>query len=123
MNIRPSTRSLALDINRYQLGKRRRVRMALKAPVGLIGHDHQKCPFTLPAHATNLNRYGGAVQLCRELSIGSTITVRNKYGAQLSARIVTLISVTEGGARGYGIEFVEQDERSKDFWGIAFPTA
>ena len=123
MNIRPSTRSLALDVNRYQLRKRRSARMTLKAPVGLSGHDHLKCPFTMPAHATNLNRYGAAVQVNRELLIGSTVQVRNKRGTQLSARVVTQISAFETGTRTYGIEFVEQDERSRDFWGITFPTA
>ena len=99
------------------------VRMSLSAAVGLSGHDHQKCPFTMPARATNLNRYGAAVHLCRELSVGSTVMVRNKCGAQVSARVVTQISAVEGGARTYGIEFVEQDDRAKDFWGITFPTA
>ena len=123
MNIRPSNRSLVLDVNRYQLGKRRTARMALKATVGLSGHDHQKCPFAMPALATNLNRYGAAVQVNRELAIGSTILVRNQYSAQVSARVVTQINVVEGGGRIYGIEFVEQAEGAKDFWGITFPTA
>ena len=123
MNLRSSTRPLVLDVNRYQLGKRRSPRMALKAPVGLSGHDHQKSPFTLPVHATNLNRYGAAVHVNRELPIGSTIMVRNQYGTQLSARVVTQISVLKAGTRTYGIEFVEQDERSQNFWGISFPTA
>jgi len=122
MNTRSSTRSLVLDINRYQLGKRRSARMALNAAVGLSGHDHQKCPFIMSARATNLNRHGAAVQLYRELSVGSTIVVRNKYGAQVSARVVTQVNAVEGGARTYGIEFVEQDG-TKDFWGITFPTA
>ena len=123
MNIRPSTRSLVLDVNRYQLGKRRSVRMTLKAAVGLSGDDHQKCPFTMPAQATNLNRYGAAVQLNRELAVGSKVMVRNKYGAQVSARVVAQISAIQAGARVYGIEFVEQDERSQEFWGISFPSA
>jgi hypothetical protein len=97
--------------------------MTLNAAVGLSGHDHQKCPFTLPARATNLNRYGAAIHLCRELSVGSTVVVRNKYGAQASARVVTQIRAVEGGARTYGIEFVEREDRTKDFWGISFPTA
>jgi hypothetical protein len=123
MNTQSSARSLILDVNRYQLGKRRSVRMTLNAAVGLSGHDHQKCPFTLPARATNLNRYGAAIHLCRELSVGSTVVVRNKYGAQASARVVTQIRAVEGGARTYGIEFVEREDRTKDFWGISFPTA
>ena len=97
--------------------------MTLKAPVGLSGHDRQKCPFTMPAHATNLNRYGAAVQVNRELLVGSTVQVCNKFGTQLSARVVTQISAIATGTRTYGIEFVEQNEQSKDFWGITFPTA
>ena len=123
MTLRSSTRSLVVDVHRYQLGKRRSVRMTLKASVGLSGHDHQKCPFTLPAHATNLNRYGAAVEVDRELLVGSTVLVRNQYGTQLSARIVRQISAVQAGTRTYGIEFVEQDQQSKDFWGITFPTA
>jgi hypothetical protein len=76
----------------------------------------------MPARATNLNRYGAVVQLHRDLTIGSTVTVQNKYGTQASARVVTQISSVEGGASTYGIEFVEQDDRTKDFWGITFPT-
>lgn len=97
--------------------------MTLNAAVGLSGHDHQKCPFTLPAQASNLNRYGAAVQVNRELSVGSKVMVRNKYGEELYARVVTQISAVEGGTRTYGIEFVEADERAGNFWGITFPTA
>jgi hypothetical protein len=105
-----------------QIAKRRSTRMTLHAAVGLSGHDYQKSPFTMPARATNLNRYGAAVQLCRELSAGSTVVVRNKYGIQVSARVVAQVTARDGGARTYGIEFVEQDDRAKDFWGITFPT-
>jgi len=77
----------------------------------------------MPAQASNLNRHGAAVQVNRELSIGATLIVRNKYGEQLSARVVSLISATEGGTRTYGIEFEEQQELGKNFWGITFPTA
>jgi hypothetical protein len=123
MKTHSSTRSLLLDVNRCQLGKRRSTRMTLKAAVGLSGHDHQKCPFTLPAQAINLNRFGAAVQVNRELLLGSTVVVRNKYGAQLSARVVTQISALESGTRTYGIEFLEKGEPAKNFWGITFPTA
>ncbi len=97
--------------------------MGLNALVGLSGHDRQKFQFTLPARATNLNRYGAVIQLPRELQIGSTVVVENKYGAQLSARVVAQVNLLENGVRTYGIEFSEQDEKAKDFWGIAFPTA
>jgi len=77
----------------------------------------------MPARATNLNRYGAAVEINRELSVGTVVAVRNQYGTQLSARIVSQIRATDGGTRTYGIEFVEQDEQSMGFWGITFPTA
>ncbi len=94
----------------------------MNALVGLAGHDRQKFHFTMPARATNLNRYGAVVQLPRELVIGSTVVVENKYGAQLSARVVAQVNLLQNGVRAYGIEFSEQDEKAKDFWGIAFPT-
>jgi len=122
MNIRPSPLSShALNLNRFQSGKRRSLRMALKASVALSGQDHQNYPFALPAHASNLNRYGAAVWVNRELALGSTIVVRNKFGAEFSARVVTQVSVAKAGTRAYGVEFVEQNERSSDFWGISFP--
>ena len=100
---------------------RRSSRMALTASVRLSGEDRFKCSFTAPAKATNLNKHGAAVHLYRELLVGSTITLSNQRGAQVSARVVSHISAVEG-VRTYGIEFID-DERSKHFWGISFPTA
>lgn len=94
--------------------------MALNTSVGLSGQDGQKCPFTMPAKATNLNRHGAAVQLNRDLLVGSTVTLRNARGTQVSARVVAHLSVLQG-VRTYGIEFIEQDEPAKNFWGITFP--
>jgi hypothetical protein len=122
MHIRSSARAARLD--RIQLGKRRSVRMTLNAVVGISGHDHQKCPFTLPAQACHLNRHGAALQVNRELTVGSTVVVRNKNNVQVSARIVKQISAVEGRTRTYGIEFMEEDDKkTRNFWGIAFPTA
>lgn len=94
--------------------------MALKATVGLLGQD-QIGAFTTPAKATDLNRYGGAIQLNRELLTGSTIAMRNKRGTQVSARTVKQVSAVDG-VRIYGIEFIDDDDRAKNFWGITFPT-
>src|SRR5215469_5210005 len=69
-------------INRNSIAKRRSPRMALKAPVGLSGQDREKCSFALSAKATNLNRHGGAVQLKRELSVGSMVELRNNRGTK-----------------------------------------
>lgn len=75
----------------------------------------------MPARATSLNRHGAAVQLNRELLVGSVVVVRNKRGTQVSARVVAQVSALQG-VHTYGIEFVEQDDISRDFWGITFPS-
>jgi hypothetical protein len=105
---------------RSQIAKRRSNRMALHASVGLSGEDRQKCAFTMPAKATKLNKHGAAVQLSRELLVGSFITVSNKQGTALPARVVAQLAGLEGVSR-YAIEFVEQGERAETFWGIIFP--
>lgn len=110
------------SVRRAQLGKRRSTRMALNAPVGLSGEDRQKCSFTMPARATNLNRHGAAVQLNRELSVGSIVIVKNQRGTQISARIVAQVAALQG-ISTYAIEFVEHDDKSTNFWGITFPSA
>jgi hypothetical protein len=93
--------------------------MAHKAPIGLSGEDRQKCSFTMPARATNLNRHGAAVQLNRELLVGSTVVVRNQRGTLVSARVVAQLGALQG-VPTYAIEFVEQDDKAKNFWGITF---
>jgi hypothetical protein len=102
--------------------KRRSVRIGLNTSIRLSGQDHQKSDFrNTPATATNLNRHGAAIQLDRELSVGSTVVVRNPRGTQLNARVVAQVSAVEK-FRTYGIEFVEPDpSRLENFWGIAFP--
>ncbi len=106
-------------MTRSQPGKRRSTRMALNASVGLTGQDRQKCAFTMPARATNLNRHGAAVQLARELAVGSVLVVKNQRGAEVSARVVAQVAARQG-VPTYAIEFVEHD-KGKDFWGISFP--
>ncbi len=94
--------------------------MALKAPIALLGEDRQKCSFTMPARATNLNRHGAAVHLNRELLLGSVVLVRNQRGTQVSARIVAQMSAF-GGLSTYAIEFVEMDDKASNL-GITFPS-
>jgi hypothetical protein len=106
--------------SRSQIAKRRSNRMALHASVGLAGEDRQKRSFTMPAKATKLNKHGAAVQLSRELLVGSVVSVNNKHGTELSARVVAQLVALEG-VSTYAIEFVEQDERAETFWGIIFP--
>ena len=110
-----------LSLNRSAVSKRRSTRIGLNAQVSLSGEDRAKASFTLSAKATNLNKHGAAVQLHRELSVGTTLVVQNKRGARLSARVVTQVSAVRG-VHTYGIEFVDQDERSQIFWGITFPS-
>jgi hypothetical protein len=105
---------------RSAISKRRSNRMMLHAPVGLSGEDRQKCTFTLTAKAINLNKHGAAIQLNRELKVGSVVQVKNRRGAQASARVVAQLAALQG-VLTYGIEFVEQGETG-DFWGISFPS-
>jgi hypothetical protein len=95
--------------------------MQLNASVGLSGDDRLKVSFTMPAKAINLNKHGAAVQLSRDLVVGSVILVRNKRGSEISARVVSLLTANQG-VSTYGIEFVEQDEKARNFWGISFPS-
>ena len=94
--------------------------MALHSPVGLSGQDRQKSSFSMAARATNLNRHGAAVQLQRELVVGSVVVVKNNRGTEVSARIVAQVAAREG-VPTYAIEFVQQDDAAESFWGIAFP--
>ncbi|MFZ0955825.1 MAG: hypothetical protein WAN60_05755 [Candidatus Sulfotelmatobacter sp.] len=95
--------------------------MGLIASVGLSGEDRLKCSFTMPARATNLNQHGAAVQLTRDLAVGTVVQLRNKNGGQASARIVALLKASQG-VSTYAIEFVEQDGGATNFWGISFPS-
>ena len=94
--------------------------MALSAPVGLSGEDNQKVAFTMPAKATNLNRYGAAIHVARQLLVGSTVTVRNTRGNQVSARVVAQLAASQE-VSVYGIEFVGPADVANGFWGISFP--
>lgn len=94
--------------------------MALSAPVGLSGEDNQKCPFTMPAKATDLNRHGAAIHVPRQLLVGSTVILRNTRGTQVSARVVAQLAGSQGNSI-YGIEFVEPADLANGFWGINFP--
>jgi hypothetical protein len=111
----------AASMSRSQIAKRRSNRMTLNATVGLSGEDRQKCSFTMPARATSLNQHGAAVQLSRELQIGSVVVLRHQNGTQVSARVVARLTAQQG-VSTYGIEFVERDEHTKNFWGITFPS-
>ncbi len=108
-------------VNRLQLLKRRSSRIALNARVALSGQDRQKCTFTMSAIATGLNRHGAAVQVTRELLVGSTVVLRNRRHTQAFARVVKQVNGVQG-VFTYGMEFKE-DDAVKDFWGITFPSS
>ena len=100
--------------------RRRTRRIALTVAVEVSGHDVERSSFTASTTATNLNRNGAAFHLNRDLSLGSVVVVKNSRGARTSARIVAQV-VTGDGVFMYGVEFVDQGDDVKDFWGIAFP--
>src|SRR5215467_11734922 len=115
------THVAASSMSRSQASKRRSSRMSLNASVGMSGEDKLKVSFTMPAKATNLNRHGAAVQLSRDLPVGAVVTLKNQRGTQVSARIVSVIAAKQGTST-YGVEFVDKDDNSTQFWGINFPT-
>ena len=108
-------------VNRIQIAKRRSSRIALNARIGLSGQDREKRTFTMPARATNLNKHGAAIQLNRELLVGSAVVVQNSRRTQASARVIAQVSATAQGVYTYGVEFLESDGVN-DFWGISFPS-
>ena len=75
----------------------------------------------MPAKASNLNKHGAAVQISRDLVVGSVVVVQNKRGLKVSARIVSQLRASHR-ASTYGIEFVEHDDKASNFWGISFPS-
>src|SRR5437763_14470097 len=108
----------AASIGRNQ---RRSKRMSLNASVGLSGEDRLKVGFTMPARAINLNKHGAAVQLCRDIAVGSGVRLRNKNRSEVSARIVALLKSSQGVSTYVG-EFVEQDGGRTNFWALSFPS-
>lgn len=116
-----STNLNAAAMGRSQANKRRSNRMTLHATVGLSGEDRKKCAFSAPARCTNLNKHGAAVELSRELQLGSVVMLKNKSGTQITARVVAQLRAFEG-VSTYGVEFVDNDERAQSFWGISFPS-
>jgi hypothetical protein len=95
--------------------------MSLNTAVGLSGEDRRKITFSVQAKASHLNKHGAAVQLNKDLVVGSTVLIKHPRGAQIEARVVSQIAAVEGMCT-YGVEFVEHD-KAKNFWGISFPTA
>ena len=129
MNLKHSDRHLpghhkhpfaAPEATRNAVSRRRSSRMMLNAAVGISGEDRGNTAFSTNAKATNLNRHGAAVQLGRELQVGSMVMVKNQRGHQVSARVVAQLRAVQG-VSTYAIEFVDQEEKATNFWGIFFP--
>lgn len=118
---KPARPTPSVAATRTAISKRRSNRMALRAEIGLSGEDRRKMTFNVQAKASNLNKHGAAVQLHKELSIGSTVVIKHPRGAQIEARVVSQIAAVEGLCT-YGVEFADQ-EQAKNFWGISFPSA
>jgi hypothetical protein len=95
--------------------------MPLNTAVELSGKDGQQVSFTMLAKASNLNRHGATVQLNRELLVGSNLVLKNKRGTQVHARVIAQLTALAG-VSTYGIEFIEEDDAAKNFWGITFPS-
>ena len=87
--------------------------------VGVTGQDRMGTTFTIGAKASNLNCHGGTIAIGKELTIGSTIGLRNARNNEAEARIVRLVN-EYAGMRTYGIEFLSD---ASGFWGIVFPKA
>ena len=110
-----------VSVSQTQLLKRRSSRVALSARIKLSGHDRAKCAFNMPARASKLNKHGAAIQLNRELLIGSTIVLQNNHHAQASARVIRQVGALQD-VYTHGVEFLESDAANKNFWGINFPS-
>ena len=106
-------------VARTQLLRRRSTRITVCTPIGVSGEDYVQGSFSVSAKAINVSKHGAAVQLNRQLFIGTIVLVRNKRGTQISARIVSEIKAIQGGQHTYGIEFAQGD--TNNFWGITFP--
>lgn len=110
----------AAAATRNAVSRRRSSRMMLHAAVGISGEDRSNIAFTTNAKATSLNRHGAAVHLSCELQVGSVVRVKNQRGEQVSARVVAQLRAVQG-ISTYAIEFMDQEEKATNFWGIFFP--
>ncbi len=87
--------------------------------IGVSGQDRTGQEFTVNGKATNLNYYGAAILVPRQLPVGTTLKVRNNHKFEAAVKVVSQINAVSG-MHGYGVQFVEE---AAGFWGIHFPTA
>lgn len=120
-HLHPAPLTAIPNTTRSQIARRRSNRMYLHAAVAIAGQDRLKVSFSMPAKAINLNKYGAALQISRDLVVGSVVLVKNKRGLEVSARIVSQLTASQG-ISTYGVEFVEPQDKASNFWGISFPS-
>lgn len=103
-------------ISRYPT-KRRTSRIAVAQKVGISGHDRNGQEFNVSAKATNLNLFGGSILLPKQVSIGSTLKVRNNQRIEAAVKVVSQTKPVSG-MHSYGVQFLDD---AAGFWGIHFP--
>jgi hypothetical protein len=99
--------------------KRRTTRIAMLQTIGVTGQDRSGQEFTVGGKATNLNYYGAAITVPRQVPVGTTLKVRNNHKLEATVKVVSQVKAVSG-MHSYGVQFVEE---SAGFWGIHFPLA
>lgn len=98
--------------------KRRSDRVWLTIPVRVRGVDSNGEAVELTALATGLNRYGGRIQVSRELDCARSIRLRKPIGNfEVEFRVVEPITTPGKSGWEYGVEC--RDEKL-NFWDIEF---
>ena len=97
--------------------KRRTPRIAMLQSIGVSGQDKNGQEFTVGGKATNLNHYGAAIMVPRQVPLGSTLTVRNNHKFEAAVKVVSQINAVSG-MHSYGVQFVND---AAGFWGVHFP--
>jgi hypothetical protein len=87
--------------------------------IGVTGQDRNGQEFTVGGKATNLNYYGAAIMVPRQVPVGTTLKVRNNHKFEAAVKVVSQINAVSG-MHSYGVQFVDE---AAGFWGIHFPMA
>lgn len=99
--------------------KRRTARLSVQQTIAVAGQDRDGKQFSLSGKATNLNHFGGAITVPKQLPVGTTLTLRNNHKMEAAVKVVGQVKVL-GGMHSYGVQFVDD---ASGFWGITFPPA
>ncbi len=97
--------------------RRRTTRVAVPQTVGVSGQDRNGQNFMVGGKATNLNHFGAAIHVPRQLNVGTLLVVRNVQKIEASVKVVSQLTAISG-VHSYGVQFVEE---VPGFWGITFP--